>query len=225
MYSFAQRADTRVVDEPLYGHFLRTTGADHPGRDDIMAVIDCDGQRVMRKLLAESADNPEVLFMKQMAHHLVAIDTGFLQQTRNVFLIRDPEEMLPSLTIQLPQAQLEDTGLKMQWQLLCALEEKGQTPAVVDSRELLLDPSGVLRMLCKRLEIDYTDAMLTWTAGPKADDGVWAPYWYHALHKSTGFLKYVQKASFPPHLEPLLAECSPWYDKLYKRAIRASCGE
>lgn len=225
MYSFAERSDTRVIDEPLYGHFLLTTGADHPGREEVMAVVDCDGQRVMHELLTESADDPEVLFMKQMAHHLVHIDDEFLQRTRNIFLIRNPIEMLPSLTIQLPDAQLEDTGLKMQWELFKSLEDQGQTPAIVDSRELLLDPPGVLRQLCDNLDIDYTDDMLSWSAGPRAEDGAWAPYWYHAVHKSTGFSRYVPKKEFPTHLEPLLAECSPWYDKLYRRAIRASSGE
>jgi len=225
MYSFAERPDTRVVDEPLYGHFLLTTGADHPGRDEIMAVVNCDGQQVMNELLAGSADDPEVLFMKQMAHHLVHIDDEFLQWTRNIFLIRDPKEMLPSLTIQLPHARLEDTGLKMQWQLFSTLEDLGQTPAIVDSRELLLDPDGVLRQLCDNLDIEYTDRMLTWPTGPRAEDGAWAPYWYHAVHKSSGFSPYVAKSEFPSHLEPLLAECSPWYDKLIRRAIRASTGE
>lgn len=225
MYSFAERPDTRVVDEPLYGHFLLTTGADHPGRDETMAAVNCDGQQVMDGLLIESVDDSDVLFMKQMAHHLVHINTEFLQRTRNIFLIRDPKEMLPSLTIQLPHSQLADTGLKMQWELFCALEAQGQTPAIVDSRELLLDPAGVLRQLCDNLDIDYTDRMLRWPAGPRAEDGVWARYWYDAVHKSTGFSTYVAKKDFPSHLEPLLAECSPWYDKLFRRAIRASNGE
>jgi hypothetical protein len=225
MYSFAERADTKVVDEPLYGHYLRATGADHPGRDEIMAVTSCDGHQVMLELLSESHDSPEVLFIKQMAHHLVDIDHGFMQQTRNIFLIRNPKEMLPSLIIQLPHARLEDTGLKMQWQLFAALETEGQTPAIVDSRELLLDPPGVLRQLCENLEIEYTNDMLTWRAGPREEDGIWAPFWYHAVHKSTGFAPYVAKTEFPAHLEPLLAECAPWYDKLYDRAIRASFGE
>ena len=30
MYSFAQRPDTRVVDEPLYAQYLRVSGALHP---------------------------------------------------------------------------------------------------------------------------------------------------------------------------------------------------
>ncbi len=47
MYSFAQRPDTCVVDEPLYGHFLRVTGALHPGREEVMVSVDCDGDKVM----------------------------------------------------------------------------------------------------------------------------------------------------------------------------------
>lgn len=225
MYSFAERDDTTVVDEPLYGHFLRVSGAAHPGRDEVIAAVNCDGRQVVDELLSESSGSPEVLFVKLMAHHFVDLDDQFLKRTLNIFLIRDPKEMLPSLTIQLPRAKLEDTGLKMQWQLFKMLDDCGQTPAVIDSRELLLDPAGVLRKLCDSLEIEYTDNMLTWQSGPRKEDGVWAPYWYHAVHKSTGFSNYVAKKDFPAHLEPLLAECKPWYDKLYKRAIRASCGD
>jgi len=225
MYSFAQRNDTRVVDEPLYGHYLRTTGADHPGRNEVMAAANCDGNAVMRALLAEQADGPDFLFIKQMTHHLIGIDTAFLKLTRNVFLIRDPREMLPSLSIQLPHAGLDDTGLKTQWQLFTQLERNGHRPAVIDSRELLLDPPGVLDQLCKHLGIEYSDQMLAWPAGPRKEDGVWARHWYHAVHKSTGFAPYVPKQEFPQQLAPLLAECAPWYGKLYNRAIRATQGE
>jgi sulfotransferase family protein len=225
MYSFAERSDTRVVDEPLYGHFLRTTGADHPGRDEVMAEVNCDGNAVMRDLLARSGGKHQVLFLKQMAHHLVDLDEGFLRHTQNVFLIRDPREMLPSLTVQLPHASLRDTGLKEQYLLYEALIASGQLPAVVDSRELLLDPPGVIQQLCACLDIEYTADMLSWPAGPREEDGVWAPYWYHAIHKSSGFSAYVAKTEFPPHLEPLLAECSPWYEKLYDHAIRANIGQ
>ncbi|MBT8099042.1 MAG: sulfotransferase family protein, partial [Gammaproteobacteria bacterium] len=183
MYSFAERPDTRVVDEPLYGHFLRVTGTVHPGRDEVMANVNCDGDAVMRTLLEDSPDNPAVLFMKQMAHHLVEVDKGFLTQTINVFLIRDPEQMLPSLTIQLPEAGLFDTGLKMQCELYDELVKAGQSPAIIDSRELLLDPSGVLSRLCAHLDIPYVENMLRWEAGPIDEDGIWAPHWYHAVHK------------------------------------------
>lgn len=225
MYSFAQRTDTRVVDEPLYGHYLRVTGTNHPGRDEVLAAVDCDGDAVMSALLAESATNPPVLFLKQMAHHLVDLDKAFLAQTRNVFLIRDPQQMLPSLTIQLPDATLADTGLKTQWLLFAELSAAGQVPAVVDSRELLLDPAGVLRKLCDHLGIGFQQSMLAWPPGPRAEDGIWARHWYAAVHRSTGFEPYVHKTAFPQRLKPLLAECAPWYERLRVHAIRADNDE
>ncbi len=222
MYSFAQRPDTRVVDEPLYGHFLRVTGTIHPGRDDVLANVECDGDKVMREILEETPNSPPVLFMKQMAHHLVELDESFLEKTNNIFLVRDPEQMLPSLTIQLPDAGLADTGLRRQWELYEQLLAAGQQPAIVDSRELLLDPRGVLAALCDHLDIPFYDDMLSWEAGPREEDGIWAPHWYHAVHKSTGFSAYRHKTEFPDQLRPLLAECAPWYDRLYAHAIRAN---
>lgn len=222
MYSFAQRRDIRIVDEPLYGHYLRVTGADHPGRDDVLAAMNCDGDEVMRDLLREQSEQRVTrLFVKHMAHHLVDIDLDFLRHTCNIFLIRDPREMLPSLIIQVPNAQLVDTGLERQWRLFSDLVDAGQRPAILDSRELLLDPAGVLHELCEHLGLAFTDAMLSWPAGPRAEDGVWAPHWYHAVHKSTGFAAYAPKSDFPDHLEPLLAECKPWYERLLQQSIRA----
>jgi Sulfotransferase domain len=222
MYSFAQNSGITVVDEPLYGHYLRVSGADHPGRDDIIAAMNCDGDAVMRSLLAEQDETPHArLFIKNMAHHLVELDLAFLSRIQNIFLIRDPREMLPSLTVQLPHAELKDTGMQRQWELFAAFEKEGQTPAILDSRELLVNPKNVLQQLCHQIEVPFTARMLEWDAGPRSEDGVWAPHWYHAVHKSTGFAPYQEKTDFPLHLNELLEECKPWYDRLYARAIRA----
>lgn len=222
MYSFAQRDDVRVVDEPLYGHYLRVSGADHPGRDAVMAAMNCDGAAVMRSLLAEQRSSPSTrIFLKHMAHHLIEVDATFLRHTCNVFLIREPRQMLPSLTVQLPRATLADTGLQRQWQLYSELTATDEQPAILDARELLLDPEGVLRGLCKHIELPFVGNMLHWQRGPIAEDGIWAPHWYRAVHQSEGFSPYRPKSYFPQDLEPLLHECQPWYDKLYAHAIRA----
>ena len=223
MYSFAGLLNVRVIDEPLYGHYLRVSGAKHPARDQIMAAMNCDGDAVMRNLLQQQGqDGSRVLFMKHMAHHLLELDLGFLRSTQNIFLIRDPREMLPSLTVQLPHARIEDTGLQRQWELYSDLTDAGQRPDVLDSRELLLDPEGVLRQLTLKLDLEFSSDMLTWRAGARAEDGVWAPHWYHAVHKSTGFAPYEPKPDFPAHLEPLLDDCRPWYEKLYEQALRSN---
>ena len=221
MYSFAQRADTRVVDEPLYGHYLRVSGAGHPAATEVMAAVDCDGERVVREVVLGPCDRP-VLFLKQMAHHLVELDRGFLAETANVLLIRDPSEVLRSLRHQLPEPRLADTGVAVQAALCDRLAALGQQPPVVDSRLLLEDPAEVLAALCRRLGIDPDPAMLSWPAGGRPEDGVWAPHWYANVHRSTGFQPYRPKSGpFPDELRPVLEECRPHYRRLLDRALRA----
>ena len=176
MYSFAQRPDTRVWDEPLYGYYLKHTGAPHPGADEVIAAMDCDGERVVEQTLLGPGDHP-VLFFKNMTHHLIGLDLGFLSRTSNVLLTRDPEQMVPSLAQALEEPDIRDTGFPQQVELLRQLEGLDQTPVVLESRELLLNPAGVLTQLCEKIDIPFDERMLRWQAGPKPYDGVWAPYW------------------------------------------------
>ena len=220
MYSFAQRADTRVVDEPLYAHYLRVSGAPHPGREDVLRSLDPDGERVVRAVILGESDRP-VVFFKQMAHHLVELDRGFLARCANVILIRDPRDMVPSLIVNLPEATLRDTGYAVLDELYDELRRIGQDPPVLDARELLLDPRSVLGELCERLEIPFDESMLRWEAGPRPEDGVWAPHWYASVHRSTGFEPYrPTRAALPERARPLLAECLPYYERLLPLAIQ-----
>lgn len=222
MYAFHQRSDTRVVDEPLYAHYLRVSGAIHPGGDEVRAAQDNDGDSVVRNVVLGETDRP-VLFVKHMAHHLVDLDLSFMDHTTNVLLIRDPEQMLPSLINQIPEPTLRDTGLKRQCDLYDDLATRGQKPTIIDSKELLLNPAGVLDKLCQNLDIPFFREMLSWPAGSRKEDGVWAKHWYHNVHKSTTFQQYREKtAPFPEFLKPLLVECQPYYDRLYGLAIKGS---
>ena len=58
---------------------------------------------------------------------------------------------------------------------------------MIDAGDFLRDPEAHLRWLCDWLGIPFTDRMLSWPAGPRDSDGVWAPYWYDAVWRSTGF--------------------------------------
>ncbi len=157
-----------------------------------------------------------------MAHHLVDLDLSFLQRTANVFLVREPSEMLWSLAQVIPEPRLRDTGLAVQSELFERLRRQGQSPPVLDARELLLAPHDVLAELCERLAIPFDKSMLRWPTGPRLEDGTWAPRWYRSVHRSTGFLPYAAKPqSLPAELAPLLDECRPHYDKLFEHALRA----
>ena len=216
MYSFRQRSDTVVVDEPLYGHYLSTTDAGHPGTAEVLEAMDNDGERVVREVILGPCGRP-IHFFKNMAHHLPGLDPGFLDDITNVLLIRDPTEMLPSLARQLKSPTLRDTGLREQNVILDSILARGEKPIVLDARELLLDPPDVLRRACAALGVPFQDAMLSWPAGPKPEDGVWARHWYHHVHASTGFAPYIPPENqFSASLEPLLEECLPLYRRLWR---------
>lgn len=219
MYSFRQRSDTTVVDEPLYAYSLERFDIDHPGRDEVLAVQDTDGERVVRNVILGPVPTP-VVFFKNMARHLEGLDPTFLAELHNVILTRHPAEMLPSFIKQVPEPDLDMTGLPMQTVLLDSVLEQGGDPLVLDARLVLTDPPAVLAELCRRVEIPFDEAMLSWEAGPVPEDGVWAPYWYDSVHRSTGFGPYRPKEEkVPESLEPLLARAVPLYERLLAYAI------
>ncbi len=223
MYSFAQRSDTIVFDEPLYAHYLVRTPARqyHPGADEVIATMENDGQKVVDDLILGDHPTP-VVFFKHMTHHLLDLDLSFLDKTVNILLTRDPLEMLPSYGAVVETPTLNDVGYARHLELLHDLQSRGQNPPVIDSKQILLNPRKVLTELCARIGIPFEESMLSWKAGARPEDGVWAKYWYHSVHQSTGFGKYIQKSEpFPEKLEPLLAECQPYYEQLSALAIQA----
>jgi len=219
MYAFRERADTSVVDEPLYAHYLSAAGVEHPAVQDVIAAQDTDGASVVEKVILGASPTP-VRFFKHMAHHLVGLDLGFLAQVENVILTRDPEEMLPSLVQQVPNPTLDGTSLPRQVELMERIVDTGHKPIVIESKRLLTDPESTLRAICDRLGLGFEAGMLSWPTGPKPEDGVWAPHWYHNVHTSTGFDPYQAKTEpFPKHLEPLLERCRPLYARLVEHSI------
>lgn len=221
MYSFAQREDTTVVDEPLYAHYLSTTDADeyHPLAEETLKTQSADYQEVLQNIMLAPPETP-VIFFKQMTHHLVNLPWDFLQEMTNVILIRDPVDMLPSYAHQVATPSMHDVGYAANVKLYDYLIQHGQTPIIIDSKRVLQDPEGVLGQLCEGIGIPFDEAMLSWPAGARPEDGAWAPAWYDSVHRSTGFMKYKPKtAPFPEHLKPLLAECQPLYDQLLQLAI------
>jgi hypothetical protein len=74
--------------------------------------------------------------------------------------------------------------------------------------------------LCSRLEVPFSERMLSWPAGPRDTDGIWARWWYDAVIASTGFAPYRSPdAVVSAALEPVLEQCRPHYERLYARRI------
>jgi len=220
MYSFAQRSDTIVVDEPFYAYYLSIRSVDHPGRDEIIRSQPTDPREVSRSLLETTG--PPVLFIKNMAHHLIDIDPRFYEGVTNILLIRNPRQLIASFAQVIPEPTMYDIGVRKQFDLFSKISESGPPPIVLDSGELMKDPRAVLTALCDSAGISFQESMLSWKPGPRPEDGVWAKYWYANVHRSTGFR--VQQTSHRPlaeHLVPLAEEALPLYQALYDHSIKA----
>jgi hypothetical protein len=221
--SFGSRPDTAVCDEPLYAHYLKVTGVDHPGRDEVIATHESDWRKVARGLTGPVPGGRAVWYQKHTAHHLLPmIGRGWLDELTHAFLIREPDEMVASLLNTFPGAGLADTGLEQQCEIFDRIAERlGRAPPVVLASDVLKDPRAQLGALCAALGIPFLPEMLAWPAGKRATDGVWAKHWYAAVEASTGFEPYRRRhVELDGDAARLVDECRPWYEKLYALRLR-----
>jgi hypothetical protein len=220
MYSFAQRSDTTVIDEPFYGYYLKTTGIIHPGKKRIINSMETDISVITQNLMNQN-HGAHIIFLKNMAHHHIQIDDKFLLHVKNVFLIRNPAELLVSFSKVIKNPSIEDIGLKKSWELFHTLLDADQDPVILDSGELLKNPGIMLERLCKSINISYDPKMQSWPAGPRKEDGIWADYWYHNVHKSTGFIKSEpKKIKVPESMLEVWKEAIKYYKELYDYSIK-----
>jgi len=216
MRAFDSRADTVVCDEPLYAHYLAETGRQHPMAEEIVRRGTSDWREVAAQLTGPLPEGRSVFYQKNMAQHLLpAIGREWLADLTNVFLIRDPRQMLTSFLKVLPEATLEETGYPQQVELFEAeLERTGSVPLVIDSKDLLLDPKGMLQAVCNALGLEFDDAMLSWESGTRETDGCWAEIWYGTALASTGFAPYSEKPDrVPPAFRDMEDRCVALYDR------------
>ena len=215
MYSFAQRPDTTVFDEPLYGYYLNQTVAKeyHPGAEEVLNKMECDGEKVVDFMMGDFPS--EVVFFKNMCHHLLNLDRSFMKDTINLILTRHPAQVITSFSKEIPNPTLLDIGIKTQAELLVELQNRKAIVVVIDSNDLLKSPEKYLNLLCHKLAIPFSANMLSWPKGPKVYDGCWAPHWYKNVHQSTSFQPYEEMSlNVPAHLNDLLQEAIPYYEQL-----------
>jgi hypothetical protein len=224
MRAFENRTDTAVVDEPFYAAWLLRSGADHPMREAVLAAQPTDPARVIEALIGPVPGGRRVFYQKHMAHHMTPdMDLGWMAECANVFLIRSPTDVLASYAVRRPDVTLEDIGVVRQCELFEREADRlGAPPPVIESADVLAYPWRTLSGLCAAVSLDFDPAMIAWPAGPRDSDGVWAPAWYDAVERSTGFASPRPPASLEdlaPGLRPIAEAATPYYERLARFKI------
>jgi hypothetical protein len=223
MRSWGNRPDTFVCDEPFYAHFLRETGRNHPGADEVIAHQENDWRKVAAWLTGPIPEGKAIFYQKQMSHHLLPhIERGWLDRVTSCFLIREPREVITSYIKKAPDPEAQDTGFPQLAEIFTWVREHaGQTPPILDARDVLGNPRRMLGLLCDALGVEFSERMLSWPPGLRPTDGIWAKHWYAEVVNSTSFQPYQPKPdAVPERLVAVYDQCCTYYQMLYPHRLR-----
>ena len=222
MRSFENREDTFVSDEPFYAHYLKLTGIDHPMRKEVMETRNSDWDEVSQYLTGTIPQDKSVWYQKHMAqHNLPGVELDWTSRLTNCFLIRNPGEVILSYSKKYEITSVYQLGFPQQFELYDKIEQdSGMSPIVIDSKDVLMNPQNMLQKLCEKLEVPFSDKMLSWSPGKRDSDGVWGQHWYGNVEKSTGFQAYQKKEEeMPKEYTEIYEECMKYYQQLFEQRI------
>ena len=216
MYSFAQRKETKVVDEPFYAYYLNNVNPKslHPGKKEILNSQSSNFNKVLQELNEQSTK--ELLFIKNMTHHLDGQNIDFAKNWSNVILTRSPKKSIASFSKVIKNPTLQDLGYKLQYELAKEFQRNKIEFHLIEAEDLLMNPEKQLEKICAFSKIKFFKKMLSWPKGGIIEDGVWAKYWYENVHNSTGFKEHnsQEETPLPVKYNSLYKEASFYYDAL-----------
>jgi len=222
MRAWGNRPDTFVVDEPFYAFYLKKTGADHPGAEEVIAAAATDWREIVGNLTGPTPNSARIFYQKQMTHHLLPeVSRDWLCQVINCFLIRDPGEVIASYINKNREPTVEDVGFVQQAEIFDFVRSQtGSVPPVIDADDVLRNPRRMLQLLCDAIGVEFSNAMLSWAPGPRQTDGIWAKYWYAEVERSTAFAPYRErKIELPKSLAQVHDRCRKIYEELYQHRL------
>ena len=224
MYSFENRGDVKIADEPFYGYFLYNNKIMHPKRNLIIKTMECEKNKLINDLTnKQNLKTKQIWYQKQMTHHInIKDDVSWIDKVTNCFLIREPLDVIISYQKIYKNVSMELIGLEQQNKIFdYVINNIDDNPLVIDALDLRNNPENILKLVCKKLNIKFTKKMLQWPKGPKKNEGLWGKYWYKNVWETTSFIseKKQKKVDINKDIKDLYVQAKLFYDKLYNYKI------
>jgi len=213
MRSFENREDTKVWDEPFYAYYLKETKKNHPLANEIINKYETNLEKIIDLVTEE---NDFIYFQKHMSHHIIKkIPINWITKGINCFLIRHPKEVLLSYIQKNDLIDSNDLGYPAQLRLFNYIKTSNKKILVIDAKDLSEKPEIILKKICKKINIPFTEKMLNWPKGRRDSDGIWEKIWYKNVKSSTSFNKILNKEyEIPKKYNHIYNECLRIYDQL-----------
>ena len=194
MRSWSSRRDTFVIDEPFYAYYLKKTKKNHPMQAEIIRHYSSDYEKVVNEITDKIPNHKKICYQKHMAHHLIDLKKiDWIEEFENCILIRNPKEVINSYSAKNKLQSVEELGYPQQYKIAMCLKKMNKKFIVIDSEDLLKNPTKILSEWCKIINIDFDKSMLKWEKGNHQNDGIWWKHWYDNVIETTGFQKYQKK--------------------------------
>ena len=225
MRSFGNRLDTFVTDEPFYGYYLYKTGNNHPLKEKIINEMNINYDSIKKKLLGSIPNNKRIWYQKHMAQHILSCNNvEWTKHMNNIFLIRNPKDVVLSYVKKNKLNDIYQLGLPQQFEIFIFNKNNKKNCIVIDSNDILENPKKMLFKLCEQIKIPFNNKMLSWKSGLHKTDGIWATHWYDDVINSTGFNKNKNEPiqSLPKKYVLIIEQSMIYYKKLYKHRMRLS---
>ena len=108
-----------------------------------------------------------------------------------------------------------DLGYPAQLRLFNYIKTSNKKILVIDAKDLSEKPEIILKKICKKINIPFTEKMLNWPKGRRDSDGIWEKIWYKNVKSSTTFNKILNKEyEIPKKYNHIYNECLRIYDQL-----------
>ena len=213
--SFENRNDTYVWDEPFYAYYLNETKRNHPMAKEIINKYETDINKIIN-LATEKKINGKIFYQKHMTHHILEYTPiNWVKNGHNCFLIRDPKEVIRSYLKKNVLSDSSDIGFPNQRKIFKLIKKINKNPIVINASDLSNNPKKVLKILCKKLNISFSNRMLKWPIGKRDSDGIWEKIWYQNVQSTTNFQKFNgEKIDIPNKYQEIYAECNEIFKEL-----------
>lgn len=224
MRAWESRDDTVIWDEPLYPAYLYKTNGDDAYTQEIITSYETDWQKIIHKAIKSRVPGTSQIFYQKYisCNYLDCFGFEWLKYLKNCFLIRNPRDLVLSLSKKTSTVSVERTGIPRLYQIYqYVIENTELPPPVICAQDLQRDPERTLTLLCKALNIPFDSNMLNWTAGGRCSDGIWSTHWYDSVVESCAFKPYrASDEPLPPHLLNVVQSCENIYQILYDQRLR-----